>query len=66
MYASTSKRRRTSMSSSASKDDETGSVDLEYQPDSKRKRVPLKLDPVSVIQLRVDWQMGDSVKCVFN
>lgn len=42
------KRRRTSMSSSASvasREDDAGSVDLEYQPEAKRKRT-VKMDPV--------------------
>jgi len=45
MFSATGKRRRTSMTSTASKDDDAGSVDMEYPPDTKRKKV-IKLDPV--------------------
>lgn len=37
-----------SSTSVASREDDTGSVDLDYQPESKRKKVAKTMDPVSI------------------
>ncbi|CAL8069132.1 unnamed protein product [Orchesella dallaii] len=54
--SATVKRRRTSMSSSASvasREDDAGSVDLDYQPETKRKKI-VRLDPIEQCQQLYD------------
>lgn len=44
------------MSSSASKEDETGSVDMEYQDAANKRKRMMKLDPVSL------WKVSNIIR----